>query len=354
MIAQMYSFAFWRKKQFPIIICYLIVFFLSACKDGNSRKPLNIKDVKLNFKKIRFDQEIYSLDTNQLEYSLDKLGKKYPDLTNIYFQRLAGIGTPKDTGFYSRLNHFLTYKDYRQLYDSVQFYFPNTEKADQSLISLFKHIKYFYPEEKLGEVVYFISGLNKWSAITIDSTVGVGLDMFLGEDFPFYKASALGIADYQLRTHTADYIPIKTAKNLFENKWAYEPEGKTLLDLMLYRGKQLYFMENVLRDESDARLISFSKEQLEWCEKNEAMIYYFFIKRNILYSTQWQEILPYVNDGPRTAGMPEESPGNIGTWLGWKIVREYMNEHTELSLQELMAMPIDGQKFLFESRFKPE
>lgn len=352
MMTQKYSHGIGRKKHFPIIICYLIVVFLSSCGDENGKKSLNTSDIEVNFNKLRYDREVYSLDTNNLKQSLNQLGEKYPAITNIYFKRLAGLGSPADSGFYSKLNHFLTYKDYTGLYDSVQKHFPSTDYIDEELTELFKNIKYFYPDQKLGHVAYFISGLNRWSSITIDTTVGIGLDMFLGKDFPYYQ-SALGLSDYEVRTNTKEYIPIKTAKNLFENTWAYEPEGKTLLDLMLYRGKQLYFMENVLREEKDQKLIFFTEDQLAWCQKNEALLYNTLVKRNVLYSTKWQEILPLVMDGPKTNGMPDECPGNIGSWLGWQIVRTYMNKHSETSLQHLMSMEIDAQKFLFESKFKP-
>ena len=61
----------------------------------------------------------------------------------------------------------------------------------------------------------------------------------------------------------------------------------------------------------------------------------------------------YVMDGPSATGMPSDSPGNIGAWLGLQIVEAYMNEHPDMTLPELVDAPIDAQRFLLESKYKP-
>ena len=258
------------------------------------------------------------------------------------------IGTPR---FEIAVKQFLTHKDYRALHDTVNVHFPDTEVADDELQATFKNIKYFYPNETLGRVYYFVSGLNLWSAITTDSAVGVGLDMYLGADFPHY--ASVNIPAYDVRNRTADRIPIEVARAIFAAKFPFEYEGKNLLEMMIYKGKELYFTEQVCRDKSDAKLIGYTPEQIKFCKENESGIYHFFIKQDDLYSTTWQEIMPYVNDGPTTAGMPPESPGNIGSWLGWQIVRKFMEENPDVSLPELMKTEIKAQDFLRKASYKP-
>ena len=50
--------------------------------------------------------------------------------------------------------------------------------------------------------------------------------------------------------------------------------------------------------------------------------------------------------------MPQESPGRIGNWVGWKIVKKYMNKHSNVSLHELMSEK-NAQQILSKSGYKP-
>ena len=37
--------------------------------------------------------------------------------------------------------------------------------------------------------------------------------------------------------------------------------------------------------------------------------------------------------------MPDPSPGNIGAWVGWQIVKKYMQGHGNLQPVDLMRVP---------------
>lgn len=335
---------------FALIICYSLS-LLSACSSSNSKKPLDTSGVSMKYQSIRFDKAFFNIDTNNLYEGLDAIGKKHPDFTNLFLTRLASFGQIGSPGFDTAVHRFLTHKDYRALWDTVIQHFPDTKNIDEELATTFKNVKYFYPEERLGRVYYFVSGLNLWSAITMDSAVGVGLDMYLGADFPFY--ASVQIPAYDTRNRVPERIPVDVARTIFEAKFPFEYESKNLLEMMLYKGKELYFSEQVCRNKADHTLIGYTPEHIQFCEEQEEGIYYFFIKQDALYSTTWQEIMPFVNDGPTTAGMPVESPGNIGSWLGWQIVRQYMAENPEVTLQELLSSKISAQQFLRDAKYKP-
>jgi len=50
--------------------------------------------------------------------------------------------------------------------------------------------------------------------------------------------------------------------------------------------------------------------------------------------------------------MPDASPGNIGAWVGWQIVKKYVAGHSGMTITEVMHMPV---RVLFEqSKYKPK
>lgn len=340
-----------KNKTWILIICYSIICFFNACSDKNTKQKLNTEHIKLNINSVRYDHAIYSMNKKNVIASLDSLGTIYPDFTNIYIKRLIGFDTEDPILFEKNLLHFLSYKDYVNLYDSIQKKFPDVKSLDKELTEVLKNVKYYFPEENFKEIYYFTSGLNNWNAITMDNAIGVGLDMFLGKDYPFY--AAIQLPDYDIQNRIPEQIPIQVAKAIFEAKYPPKFEGSTLLDMMIYKGKELYFVENVCRDAKDYQVIAYPEEKEIWCKKNESMIFNFFLRKNILYETTWQISMPYVNAGPNTAGMPPESPGNIGSWLGWQLVRNYMRQNSKTEMKDLLNLKIPAQEFLRKSKYKP-
>jgi hypothetical protein len=79
------------------------------------------------------------------------------------------------------------------------------------------------------------------------------------------------------------------------------------------------------------------------------------MKHDLLYNTQQTEFLKLTMDGPNTAGMPAEAPGNIASYMGWNIVKQYMKKYPETTLVELMTSPglFKGENILNRSGYKP-
>jgi hypothetical protein len=50
--------------------------------------------------------------------------------------------------------------------------------------------------------------------------------------------------------------------------------------------------------------------------------------------------------------MPAESPGNVGSFLGWQIVKVYVATHPQVTMEQLFALP-DAQALMQEAKYKP-
>jgi len=203
----------------------------------------------------------------------------------------------------------------------------------------------------IPKIVYFVSGLNNWSVVTVDTAiVGIGLDMYLGEGYPFYKS--VGIADYMTRQFRPEAVPVNVFKALYEDGHPFVAENRDLLDMMVQRGKEQYYLSKIIPFIPEATRLGFTEAQLDWCKGNEALIYNFFVKGGFLYEKNWAKILRYVKDAPEATGMPKESPGNVGTWLGLQIVRSYVAKHPDMKMEALFAQA-DAPAILQGGQYKP-
>ncbi|RYZ49703.1 MAG: hypothetical protein EOP49_15715 [Sphingobacteriales bacterium] len=325
---------------------------LTSCGDKSADKAADVSEVKISYTAHPFYKDFAKLDPNHVATGLEGLKKQYPEFLDFYLDTLVGFGFHGRYSDSNRMMHdFLTMKDYRDLLDTVVKAFPNTDKYDGWLKQTFQYMKHYDNSFRLPEhVYYFVSYLNGMTAILqSDKNIGVGLDMFLGRDYFPYKQ--LSISDYATIRMTDENIPVWVARALYEEKYPFISDDRDLLNMMMQRGRQLYFLEKVTPYLKDEVRFGFTHEQMEWCKKNEALIYNFFISNNLLFEKNTQKIMRYVSDGPTSAGMPIESPGNTASYIGWIIVKRYA-EQNNLSMHDLLEIK-DPQKILEGAKYKP-
>ena len=74
----------------------------------------------------------------------------------------------------------------------------------------------------------------------------------------------------------------------------------------------------------------------------------------MLYSTDSKLANRFINPAPFSKFYLEidnESPGRVGAWIGWQIVRSYM-KNNEVSLKQLLVM--DATEIFNNSKYKPK
>lgn len=343
-----------QQKWITLLILSALPFAFFSCSNNNTPDVANIT---VDIESSRLDKDLYALDTNNLGSGLAALQSKYPGFLNFYLDTLMGFGingnyNDSNPAIQKGLKTFLTHKDYRGVFDSVLAHYPDEQNINAALEKGFKYLKYYFPSYKEPKIIYLVTGLNNYGALTYgEDILGIGLDMFLGANYPFYKS--VGLPEYFSRQLNENYIPVAVMRTVYREDHPFLIDGRVLLDMMIQIGKEMYYIGRVLPFTDEHVRLAYTPEQVKWCEENEAMIYDFFVKQELLYENKPQKVVRYVMDGPSAAGMPAESPGNIGAWLGLQIVEAYMKQHPEVTLEQLVNTPVDAQRFLLESKYKP-
>ena len=92
---------------------------------------------------------------------------------------------------------------------------------------------------------------------------------------------------------------------------------------------------------------------MAWAKANEAELWSYFVDRDLLFSTDTSLSKRFIAEAPFSKfylELDNESPGMLGRYLGWQIVRAYM-EKNDVSLRDLAT--IDGQELFKKSKYKP-
>ena len=103
----------------------------------------------------------------------------------------------------------------------------------------------------------------------------------------------------------------------------------------------------------DSTLIWYTREEIQGAAANEDLIWARFLQDQVLFSTSAIEKKNYLGDRPITIQVGEKCPGRIGQWIGWQVVKEYMAEHADTSLPELMKTS-DAQTLFKNSGYRPQ
>jgi gliding motility-associated lipoprotein GldB len=337
------------KQIYQIFFAALL---LTACGRG---KKADVSQIQLTVDIQRFDHDFDSMRTQPMHAQSFRLLRKYGPFYADYIQRVIQAGAITDTGYFKVLRDVFKGKAYIDLKHDVDSVYPNLDKQNAELSEAFKHIKYYYPKKKLPRLYAYFSGFQAQTTLG-DGYFAIGLDMFLGANSRFYPALIETIPHYISRRFTPANITPRVIEGIAREDMFPEPAtDQTLLSKMVYNGKIFYFMDQVLPDTPDSLKIGYSPQQIKWCADFEPQIWGYFLEEKLLYETDNQKISEYLSEAPFTPGLGEknDSAPKLGEWTGWQIVKQYMERHPEVTLQQLMADQ-DAQKILNASKYRPK
>lgn len=344
-------------KRINFYILFTIVLLgMNACTcNRQANLPKKEKEVKksdIKVEIIRFEKELFACDPNRLDVDLVKLEQKYPVFYNVFYNQVLNIPSYGDKG--TQLNvmqDFITKKAMKGLYDTVQYKLGNLDFLYEDLQIEFRNYKSYFPEKPVPTVVTCISEFSYSVFTATDSILGISLDKYLGPKYIYYP-SIFQEYTFMIPTFDQKYMAIDCANVLAANIVPPAGDKSTLLDKMITEGKILYAIQAMLPHEKENDILKYDQKHWDFCVKNEPQIWAYFINLKLLYNTKFEQY-KYVRDAPTTYGMPKESPGRVGAWLGWQIVKAYMKENPNTTLKQLIAMK-DGQQLLTASKYKPK
>lgn len=338
-----------KSKQ--IYLIFITCILLSSCTHS---KKVDVSNIPVEVKIERFDHDLDDMNKKPMATQALYLQRKYGNFYQDFIERILPLGSIKDSAYFPKLRAVLNNKAYKDVQHEVDSIYPNMDKQDAELTDAFRRIKYYFPKKELPKVYAYFSGFQVQKSIG-DGYFAIGLDMFLGADSKFYPSLIKVLPRYISRRFTPDNITPRVVEAIVREDMYPEPEkDKTLLDKMIYNGKIMYFMDQVLPDVADTTKIGYTAAQLKWCEDFKSNIWGYFLEENLLYESDDQKTQKFVGEAPFTPGLGErnESAPKLGIWTGWQIVRQYMEKNPNITLPQLMTID-DPQKILNGSKYRP-
>jgi gliding motility-associated lipoprotein GldB len=311
------------------MVCSLL---LLSC-DQKSKVEKAIEEVPVDkIKMERFDKQFFETPPKDLA----KLKKQYP----YFFSPQIN-----DTVWLNKMAAPI----WREVYTEVQKKYPSNEGIQSNVEALVQHMKYYFPKTKTPKVITLISDMDYTNkAIYADSLIIISLELYLGAAHKFYTFPKYLKQNFEERQMMPDVV-----KSFSLGKIA-PPADKNLLSKMIYFGKELYLKDILLPDFTDAEKMGYTPEQIVWCQENESYIWRYFIEREMLFSDEQKLASRFIDPAPFSKFYLEidnDSPGQVGSWIGWQIVRSYM-ENNNVTVDQLLKM--DAKEIFEKSKYKPK
>ncbi|MCA5003875.1 gliding motility lipoprotein GldB [Sphingobacterium bovistauri] len=333
---------------------FFLILTVSSCRENATINRPDVSDVDVNIQIERFDRAFASTKLNDIPAQHKLYEGQYGGFYKNYIEDMLQIGSLADSNLvYENLVSIIRQKDFVDLNKAVNRVYPDMNKYNDELSNAFQYIKYYFPQYNIPRFISYVSGFAYQTPIG-ENYVGIGLDMFLGADSEFYPALVKSIPMYISRRFTPENITPRVVEAVLrEDLYSIPDSMHTALQHMVYSGKILYAMDLMLENVADELKIGYSKEQLSWAKKYESDVWKWFLQEGLLYNTDLNRIQKYFIDAPFTPELGEnnESAPKLGSYIGWMMVRKYMDRNPEINLNELLKNT-DAQQILEESKYK--
>lgn len=331
-----------------------------ACNSGQQKPDVSAFSASVTTQ--RFDQSFFALDTNQLVPGLNQLQQQYPGFLQNYLSSMLGIN-PGDPQALAAITAFL--RSYTPVYEVANGvanqHLPQLEKDMVEMLRYLQHYVPGYKPDSPFVITTFISPMDAYEPFAIgdygdvrtQNGVGIALQLHLGEQAQVYdEGKRAGVFfDYQTRRFTPATMLVNATKNLIEDEFPYKPESLTLLEDMVEKGKRMALLQRLLPDVPDSLQLGYTGKQVKGCEANEALIWNFFMKNDLLYSKDPLINQGYLKDGPKTQELGEGAPGYIALFVGRQIVNAYLTKFPDTKFPDLMKMP--ARQLFEQAGYKP-
>ena len=323
------------------ILTGLLSLSLTNCMGQSSADSLARMDpIRIH----RFDQSLYQLISSKDAGLEAELSREYPQMLAVLGQGVLNLRSLDAEVFFPKLRAYYGEPTLNKLYQDALRCYEEVGELEDQLSAAFAFLKREIPDMQVPAVYMHVSGLNQ-NVLVGDSLLSLSIDKYLGADYPLYQ-------DYFYAPQRMRMTPQQVAPDYLIGwlmaEYPFEGNERILLDRMVYEGKLRYAVCRALDQPLSAPML-FLPEVERWCEAHEAEMWQQIVERKQLYTPDQLTTDSYFDE--MVSPFPEsDAPGNVGVWIGYRIVKRYMEE-SGATLREMLTT--DAQTLLSGAKYRP-
>ena len=318
-------------SMFRYVFLLITVVLLVSCKK-ESKLEIDVSDIEVNIIIKRFDQEFYKSPVSKLPQLKANYPYLFPSQNN-------------DSIWVNKMQN----NDEQELFAETEKLYGNFDDEEERLTNLFKHITYYYPNFQPPTIITLLSNVDYNSSVVYaDSLLFLSLDVYLGKESEIY----LDFPNYVKNNFTKEHLVVDVATAISQVQIPISSD-RSFISRLIQEGKKMYLLDAYLPNLSDAEKIGYTQEQIDWADFNDEDIWKYFVQNQLLFSSDQELSKRFIDEAPFSKfyqANDNDSPGRVGVWIGWQIIRAYMNNNNT-SLKELLKTP--NELIFKKSKYKP-
>lgn len=326
-------------KQYSLrhaLLSAILLLLLAACSSESS--PVHFH---------RFEQLLFNTPSRQLREVLVRDSATYNSpLLSCY---------PDDPEYMAILRDFVTHPNSRYIFHKTENLYHDLSWFENDLGAALTKAQKLCPEIAYNRFYTYINANYEsaecydWRVFCNDGDMIVAIDIYALSEMK--DRNYFMMPSYLVNLCNRDHL-LPDCMSAVAMDHITLPDGTlTFLDLALYSGKILYFLDQTLPDVPEHIKIRYTPEQLSWMKENVKNVWGYLIQNQILYSTDKGLLFKLTSEGPKTNAFGEGSAPRVCDYIGWQIVNSYM-DNNNVSLSDLFSNT-DSRKILNQSQWRP-
>lgn len=216
---------------------------------------------------------------------------------------------------------------------AVETAFADMERESVALGKVFSSLRQQFPKTEIPEVFTVISPFSQ-SIIVADSMLYVGLNHYLGADYGPYEY----FPEYLRHLKVRERIPVDVAEAIIRISYPYAPSSDypRVIDRLAYEGAVSLAVMSV-SGADEMTVLGYRPEQYRWLRGNEHDMWDAIVGGQLLFSTDVAVMRSLVDAGPHSSVLSPDAPGRAGRYVGMNMMREYVMNNPEVTLEQLLS-----------------
>jgi hypothetical protein len=304
---------------------------LVSCEENTWDVLVDTNAIKLDV--VNVDSAYMNTDEGQIndlnKHLMKELGEAYKvEVSNNIYHPFDSAAPYMLKKFYE--NEFIAALEKEKL---------KLEKERRKQIESFEeslsYLSYHFPGIKLPKQVVLMN--NMFSGVLLsDEQLFVGLERFLSSESDLVQS----VPSDQLHNWQKEDMDIAYLARDMALPWIqvqlFKQEDEHLAFHIVQAGKVLTVLQAAFPKQSETFILRYSEKDMEWANQNEELFWDYLVKEQKLFVNDVRDKANFLNEAPYTVGLPDKGPDRMGQFLGFQMVKSYLKQNKDLSLQELL------------------